>query len=151
MASLLEIPYMPAGAQPVPAAENGVRAQVQGLLAGLYGEASSAHARSGERFAFPRLVYVTPAEADGQPGRVGTFVAAGRRVSEQGLGFFHPDPIPYREVIVSLDETMGQWRSFLMELRWCKFIRESWYESGGRLLSTVPTPDFPRDWPGSCR
>ncbi len=144
MASLLDIPYAPVSVTPPLVAEAGVRKQVSGLLAGMYGEAGSSDTRRSARFAFPRLVYVTPAEADGQPSRVGTFVAAGRHISDGGLGFFHPDPIPYREVIVSLEETPGEWRSFLMELRWCKFIRQGWYESGGRLLSTVPTPDWPR-------
>lgn len=130
-----------------PMSDGSVRMQVLGLVASMYAGAGLSDARRSERFAYPRLVYITPTAGDGQPSRVGTFVAAGRHISDTGLGFFHPDPIPFREVIVSLDSEGEDWRSFLMELRWCRFIRQGWYESGGRLLNTVPTPDFARDWP----
>lgn len=124
-----------------------VRTQVWGLLSGMYSEAGLADARRHERFAYPRLIFVTPADEAGCPAPVGSFVVAGRHISESGLGFFHPQSIPHREVIVSLDHADGTWKSFLLELRWCRFIRQGWYESGGRLLRVAPTPPSSVNWP----
>lgn len=126
-----------------------VRAQVWSLLAGMYTSVRPNDARRHERFAYPRLIVVTPADEAGEPLPVGTCVAAGRHISEAGLGFYHAQQIPSREVIVSLDHLDGTWRSFLLELRWCRFIRQGWYESGGRLLRTAPTPADSVRWPRS--
>ena len=67
-------------------------------------------------------------------------VAAGKQISETGLGFFHPAPLPFRRVIASLEQGPDQWVGFLMDLHWCRFTRYGWYESGGRFLQMIPSP-----------
>jgi len=56
------------------------------------------------------------------------------------LGFYHPHPLPYRRMIVSLETGDGRWLSFLIDLTWCRFTKQGWYESGGRFLQPVDPP-----------
>jgi hypothetical protein len=119
---------------------------VSGILGSLYPESLPNNQRRQRRLPFPHLVYVTPVGPDGETPVVGTLVAAGKHLSESGLGFYHPDPILFRQAIVSLEQPPGEWHSFLIELRWCRFIRQGWYESGGRFLRSVPTPSGHTDW-----
>lgn len=100
--------------------------------------------RRQRRYAFPHLVYLTPVAEDGQTPRGDTVVAAGKHLSEGGIGFYHSQPLSDRRVIVTLELPHGERPSFLLELRWCRFIRHGWYESGGRFLRPLATPD-------SCR
>ena len=64
----------------------------------------------------------------------------GKHLSERGLGFYHPQPLPYRRMIVSLEGPRGDWFGFLIDLTWCRFTRQGWYESGGRFLESVASP-----------
>jgi hypothetical protein len=43
-------------------------------------------------------------------------------------------------MIVSLETRSGEWIAFLIDLRWCRFTKGGWYESGGRFLRTVISP-----------
>jgi hypothetical protein len=123
-----------------------VRRQVSSLLEAMYPRHAVGERRRQERMPFPHLVYVTPVAEDGETPCVGTLVAAGKHVSDDGLGFYHPDPLPFRQAIVSLEQPVGQWHSFLIELRWCRFIRQGWYESGGRFVRPAPTPPGHARW-----
>jgi hypothetical protein len=116
-----------------------VRTQVWGLLSTLYPKQEFVERRRETRYPFPYLVHLTPVAADGTTSQEDTVVVVGRHLSEQGLGFFHPKPLPYRQVIASL-ETNGRWFAFLLDLKWCRFTRHGWYESGGRLLEAVLSP-----------
>jgi hypothetical protein len=95
--------------------------------------------RTETRYPFPYLVHITPVGQDGNPIPSDTVVVVGKHLSEQGLGFYHPKPLPYRRVIASL-ESNGRWLGFLMDLKWCRFTRQGWYESGGRILESVNSP-----------
>ena len=59
--------------------------------------------------------------------------------SEHGMGFYHPKPLPYRRMIASV-ESGGRWIGFLVDLKWCRFTQQGWYESGGRYLQSVLSP-----------
>ena len=48
-------------------------------------------------------VSMTPVGADGHTPEGEPVVAAGKHLSERGLGFFHQSPLPYRRMIVSLE------------------------------------------------
>jgi hypothetical protein len=116
-----------------------VRLQVWGLLSNLYPKQEFMERRSETRYPFPYLVHITPVGQDGVPIPSDTVVVVGKHLSEQGLGFYHPKPLPYRRVIASL-ESNGRWMGFLMDLKWCRFTRQGWYESGGRILESVTSP-----------
>ena len=115
-------------------------AQVRGLLAGMFPPGTLLERRREQRFPFPRLLQLTPVSADGLQ-RLGPCVtAAGKQLSESGLSFFHPEPLPFRWVVVSLDKGDGRWIGFLLDVDWCRFTRQGWYESGGKFIRAVPLP-----------
>jgi hypothetical protein len=111
------------------------RAQVWALLAGMH--PAGVERRRDQRYPFPRLFVLTPVDPD-TLRRVGaTVTAAGKHLSESGVSFFHPEPLPYRWVIATVETSDGHPTSFLVDLDWCRFTRQGWYESGGRFLRAV--------------
>jgi hypothetical protein len=125
----------PAGA----AADSELRAQVWGLLSALYPKVEMVERRREMRYPFPNLVHLTPVGEDGITPCGESLVVVGKHISERGLGFYHPKPLPYRRMIASL-ECDGGWFGFLIDLGWCRFTRQGWYESGGRFLQAVASP-----------
>ena len=116
-----------------------VRLQVWGLLSSLYPKKEFMERRTETRYPFPYLVHITPVSADGLAVQGETVVVVGKHLSEQGIGFYHPKPLPFRRAIASL-ENNGRWLGFSIDLKWCRFTRQGWYESGGRILDSVPSP-----------
>ncbi len=111
---------------------NQVRALLKQQPISVFGE------RRGEyRYSFPRLLLVTPVAEDGETALARPLCAVGKHLSEHGVGFFHPDPLPYRLVVVSAEAEPEKWLSFLVDVRHCRFTTYGWYESGGRLLRAV--------------
>lgn len=125
-------------ARPLPeGSESSMRGQLWDLLAGMYPHGGLPERRRQERFPYPRLVYLSPVAADGKTAIGNTLVVAGKHLSERGLGFYHPTPLPYRWVVASLEKGSEQWLSLLLDVSWCRFSRRGWYESGGRFLRAV--------------
>ncbi len=120
--------------------DDDIRTQVWELLATLYPKNGLAEQRCETRYPFPYLVHLTPVAEDGCSPQGDTFVVVGKHLSERGLGFYHPQPLPYRRMIVSLETETGQWLAFLIDLSWCRFTKQGWYESGGRFLQSVLSP-----------
>ncbi len=117
------------------------RKQVRGLISAmLYGQDSSIERREQVRYAFPQPVYHPPVGPAGTTPAGEPMVAAGKNLSECGMGFYHPAPLPARRMIVSLQLGGGRWLAFLVEFDWTHAIRQGWYESGGRFLQAVPSP-----------
>jgi hypothetical protein len=119
--------------------DDEIRAQVWGLLSTLYPKITLVERRCETRYPFPFLIYLTPADDADAPGGE-SIVVVGKHVSERGLGFYHPKPLPHRRVIASLERPHDGWYAFLLDLRWCRFTRQGWYESGGRFLEAVSPP-----------
>jgi hypothetical protein len=117
--------------------EDDVRNQVWGLLGALYPRGDLVERRGEQRYPYPYLVHLTPVAADGVTAVGESLVVVGKHLSERGLGFYHPRPIAYRRVIATLETTSGQRLGFLLDLNWCRFTRQGWYESGGRFLRVV--------------
>ena len=124
----------------VTAADEEVRAQVSGLLSTLYPRNNKVERRGEQRFPFPYLVHLTPVDADGSVNVDETVVVVGKHLSERGLGFYHQQPLPNRRMIVSLEVGSDAWLGFLIDLTWCRFTKQGWYESGGRFLQVVNSP-----------
>lgn len=118
-----------------------VRAQVWGLLTTLYPRNDLVERRRDNRYPFPCLVHLTPVGRDGVSPQGETVVVVGRHLSEQGLGFFHQQPLPHRRMIASFECGKGRWIAFLIDLSWCRFTKDGWYESGGRFLQAVLAPE----------
>jgi len=117
-----------------------VSQRVNSLLATLYPQGAIVERRTEQRYPYPHLVYLTPLAEDGVTPCGSNIVVSGKQLSENGLGFFHQQPLPYRRMIASLDQGRGQWLGLIIDLSWCRFTKFGWYESGGRLLQIVPSP-----------
>jgi len=121
-------------------ADGEVRMAVWGLLSTLYPRRELAERRRETRYPFPYLIHLTPVAEDGCTPQGETVVVVGKHLSERGLGFYHPKPLPHRRMIASLEDPRGRWLAFLVDLNWCRFTRQGWYESGGRFLQSVLSP-----------
>lgn len=120
--------------------ETTVRENARRLLSRLFPERKQVERRKEQRYAYPHLIVLTPLSSDDQTPTDETVVVAGKHLSESGLGFFHPAPLPYRRVIASLETPEGGWTAFVMDLSWCRFSRYGWYESGGKFIQMVDSP-----------
>ena len=120
--------------------EDEVHTQVWGLLATFYPERNVTERRKETRYPFPSLVHLTPVAKDGVTPEGETIVVIGKHLSARGLGFYHPMPLADRRMIVSLETEAGEWIGFLIDLSWCRFTEQGWYESGGRFLQAVLSP-----------
>jgi hypothetical protein len=120
--------------------DEDVRTQVWGLLTMLYPRLDLVERRSDNRYPFPYLAHLTPVGPDGVTPEGQSVVVVGKHLSEKGFGFYHHAPLPYRRMIVSLEGRNGHWLGFLIDLKWCRFTKGGWYESGGRLLQAVVSP-----------
>lgn len=96
--------------------------------------------RRSARYPFPYLILLTPLEDEGLTPAGEQIVVVGKYLSERGLDFYHPQPLPHRRMLASLEKLDGRWLSLLVDINRCRFTREGWYESGCRFLQIV-------DWP----
>lgn len=121
--------------------EDDVRTQVWNLLGMLYPRGNLVERRGEQRYPYPFLIHLTPVAADGVTPEGDAVVVVGKHLSERGLGFYHPKPLPYRYAIASLEAVGDSRLAFLIDLSWCRFTRQGWYESGGRFVRAVAVPD----------
>lgn len=93
--------------------------------------------RRNLRFPFHHPIGLTPVDPDELTPLSDPVVVVGKDISQSGLGFHHQLPLPYRLAVVTLplQETKGL--TVLLQLMWCQFVREGWYETGGRFVGLV--------------
>ncbi len=94
--------------------------------------------RQDFRYPYPFLVGLTPVDTGGAATAESPVVVVGKNLSERGLGFFHERPLPCRRAIVTLEDESGYTAGLLIDIAWCRFTSQGWYESGGRFLKVVP-------------
>jgi hypothetical protein len=116
------------------AADLAIRSQVQRVLQTLLPAAPAIERRQDRRYPFPRLIRLTPVADDGRTPAGEPLVVAGNSLSERGIGFFHTYPLAHRRMIASFASTEGEEIKLLVDLAWCRFIGQGWYESGGRFV-----------------
>ena len=108
------------------------------ILSGLYPAVSAGERRFGQRFPYPCLVQLTPVDDESAVPAGPPLVVAGKNISETGLGFYHPQPLPYRLMVAALERgDCGRLR-ILLDVHRCRFTRQGWYESAGRFLRILP-------------
>lgn len=141
--SLAPVAELPSATHVVPVGQDdeAVRAHVRALLSMLYPEGRGAERRRDVRYPFPFLVSLTPLGPHGLAPVGPDLVVAGKHLSERGLGFFHPGPLPHRRVLVTVDGPAGRRLRCVMDVSWCRFTRVGWYESGGRFLEVLSSED----------
>ena len=116
------------------ATDREIRECVRNLLASHFGRTYAMERRRERRFPFPHLVQLTPLSDDGRTPSGPAMVAVGGELSEGGFGFYHASPLAHRQMIASLETVDKRWFSLVIDLTWCRFMRQGWYESGGRFL-----------------
>lgn len=123
-----------------PALEQQIRRSVWGLLASLYPSPRQVDRRKEQRYPFPYLVRLWPTDESGTAPCGSPMVVVGKQLSERGMGFYHPRPLANRRMVAVLDSGQGQPLALLLDVSWCRFTSQGWYESGGRFLDIVPMP-----------
>lgn len=113
-----------------------VRWNVRELLAGMYPPGAFERRRE-QRYPLPKLIQLRPIAADGSTSTGPPVTVSGKHISEAGLSFYHPEPLPYRLVIASLEKTDGTRCEFLIDVGWCRFTQLGWYESGGKFVRPI--------------
>ena len=117
-----------------------VRTCVQELIGEVSKKSVFAERRQDQRFPFTQLIQMTPVDQAGTPLTDQTSTVIGKHLSERGLDFFNQQPVAYRRVIVTLETLSGLTTSLLMDLSWCRFTKQGWYDNGGRFIETVENP-----------
>ena len=106
--------------------------------------------RREHREPYPYAVYLTPLNHQRELLLDDTFVVIGKHLSAHGFDFYHSEPVPYRRVVASLDCGGGHWAGFVLDLSWCRFNRNGWYDNGGRFLETTASPFNQCNLPEDC-
>jgi hypothetical protein len=118
-----------------------VTGQVEALLA-MLNPGVVVERRRQERVAISVLFRLTPLDEDRQPIASQSIVVVGKNISQRGISFIHNRPFAYRRARITLVQLgLGHFDAEL-DIRWCRFTRPEWYESGGRLVRAAM-----RDWP----
>jgi len=122
--------------------EDPVRWQVRELLSGMYPPGAFERRRE-QRYPLPKLIRLRPISADGATPLGPTVIVSGKHISETGLSFFHPEPLPYRLVAATLEKLDGTHCEFVVDVGWCRFTQMGWYESGGKFIRQIDGPAAP--------
>ncbi len=132
-----------AGAHLSPA-NNGEAADLQTLIDSLSPPRPGVDRRHDRRYPFSQQITILPVEGNdasqcGEPIEV-----VGKNISQRGLNFYHPKAMPHRKVIAIMETPATGRIALLVDLKWCRFTRQGWYESGGRLLKVVEEDKWPK-------
>lgn len=110
------------------------RPLVRGVMSSVAPQTPPVERRRDHRVPYPQLLRLTPVDDDGQTPLLETHTVVGKYLSESGLSFYHPTPLPFRWAIVELESAAEHCVRLLVDLDWCRFTRQGWYESGGRFV-----------------
>lgn len=64
-------------------------------------------------------------------------------LSRHGVGIVHPDPMPYRLALLAFSTAENETVRLLIRLKWCRFKRANFYESGGQILRVLKAGESP--------
>jgi hypothetical protein len=119
-----------------------------GLLASWHSSFGSLHSRRWHRVAYYKPLLITPLDDATERPSARSFVAQGRDLSLSGCSFCHPDPLASRKVIVRFRAEDRSGGAILAVLRWCRYRRDGFYQSGGQFLRCAPVDGgfFSPDW-----
>lgn len=123
--------------------------RMRSLIQGFHPEESRSERRLEKRYPYPSLLRLRPYdeaessdEFDSREGIEGrlpdSMTVVGHEISLHGIGFYHQEPIADRLVVIEFfDDASTEALRVLVDLSWCRFAREGWYESGGRLVREI--------------
>jgi hypothetical protein len=118
-----------------------------GTVASWHSSFSSLHSRRWHRVAYDKPLLITPVDDHTDRPSERALLVRGRDLSLSGVSFTHPRPLASRKVIVRFEaENPATSSAILAILRWCRFRRDGFYQSGGQFLRSV-RPDEGWDLP----
>lgn len=97
----------------------------------------SVQRREHQRVPYPTLIKLEPVDPATLEVQDHPVVVVGKHLSEQGIGFFHRDPMPHRFLAAVLELDGGTSIRLLINVSWCRFTRHGWYESGGKFIRVL--------------
>lgn len=130
----------------LPAAKPSLDDNMRSLIAGLHPEEPQRERRRERRYPYPCLLRLAAFESEGNSGEpieelfADGITVVGHQVSLGGIGFYHQEPLADRLVVIEFPEGSSSGDTplrVLVDLTWCRFARQGWYESGGRLVREV--------------
>ena len=84
---------------------------------------------------------LTPVNLDDLSPLSDPITVIGKDISPGGLHFYHQQTMPYQHVLVSpvapTAIELADSPKILLKLRWCRFLRPGWYDSGGQFVRVV--------------
>lgn len=107
--------------------------QVEALLLQL-NPSVAVERRRHARVPIPVLFRLTPLDEERQPVVNQSIVVVGKNISQRGMSFIHNRALPYRRARITLIQLGFGHFDAEIDIRWCRFSRPGWYESGGRLV-----------------
>jgi hypothetical protein len=116
--------------------------QVQELVARL-NPTVALERRRDERMPVPVLFRLTPLDNDRQPIVSAAVTVVGKNISRRGFSFYHEQPLTHRRAVISVQHPEISDFSAEIDVTWCRFTKPGWYESGGRLVSSVSSSSPP--------
>lgn len=127
----------------LPRPDEETLAQVRQTLADLQtvvGPSRWPERRRAPRRHFPYLLSVTSLDPKTGLPQLPAQRGVGRQLSEFGLDFYYAGSLPTRHVLVEVETSDGRLR-LPLELTWCRFLHDGWFEHGGRFVSLVAAWD----------
>ena len=113
---------------------NELQTFVQRLMVGKQSANGAGERRRQHRTPYPYLIKLTPVAPDGASQQGDDLVVVGKHLSVGGIDFYHREPLPYRWAIARLEGNGAATHAILVELLWCRFNKQGWYENGGRFV-----------------
>ncbi len=89
--------------------------------------------RRDQRYSFPILIRLTPVDLSSMRVIGDPVLVVGKHISVSGLGFFHAYSLPHATFLVSVANDGGT-TELVWKSRWCRFLADGWYESGGQFI-----------------
>lgn len=94
------------------------------------------------RHPYPKLIDLAPADDMGPIAGGERVIVIGKNISLDGLDFYHQQPLAHRHVTASFELAADLWIHLLLDITWCRFLRDQWYDSGGRFVRIISQTEF---------
>lgn len=100
--------------------------------------------RTEHRQAFPCMFELTPLDPDDFSSIGDATPVIGKDISPGGVHFYHQKTLPYQYMLMSMIGPTalerGTTPKLIVKLRWCRFLRPGWYDSGGQFVRIATQP-----------
>lgn len=114
-----------------------VESLIDTLSASWHTSPSILQSRRWHRLPYRKSILLTPIHEETDQPIADQRVATGQDISLGGICFLHDHPLPYRRITVTFPRDNGHIESLVIRLRWCRFTRHGFYQSGGKFLYPV--------------